>query len=61
MQCISDLRIATGECFHPNDQKPLVNLYEPLSRLQPTLVITEHGQVIDRVSPHAIKMPSHLI
>lgn len=36
---------------------PGFNLYEPLSHLQPALVITEHGQVIDRVSSHAIKIP----
>ena len=36
---------------------PGFNLYEPMSHLQPALVITEHGQVIGRVSSHAINVP----
>jgi hypothetical protein len=36
---------------------PGFNLYEPMSHLRPALVITEHGQVIDGISPNAIKMP----
>lgn len=36
---------------------PGFNLYEPVSHVQPGLVITEHGQVIDRISQHGIKMP----
>lgn len=36
---------------------PGFNLYEPVSHFQPALVITEHGQVIGRVSSHATNMP----
>jgi hypothetical protein len=36
---------------------PGFNLYEPMSHVRPALVITEHGQVIDGISPNAIKMP----
>ena len=36
---------------------PGFNLYEPMFRLQPALIITDHGQVIDPISPHSIKMP----
>ena len=36
---------------------PGFNLYEPRFHVKPGLVIAEHGQVIDRLSPHAGKMP----
>jgi hypothetical protein len=36
---------------------PGFNLYEPMSHIQPTLVITEHGQVIEGVLRHTSKMP----
>lgn len=36
---------------------PGFNWYEPMSREQPALVITEHGRVIGRISQHAIKAP----
>jgi hypothetical protein len=36
---------------------PGFNLYEPMSHSRPALVITEHGRVIDGISPNAIKMP----
>lgn len=36
---------------------PGFNLSEPMSRLQPALVITERGQVIERFPPHASNMP----
>jgi hypothetical protein len=36
---------------------PGFNLYEPMFHLQPALIITEHGQVIDPISPQTIKKP----
>jgi len=36
---------------------PGFNSYEPIFHFEPALVIIEHGQVIDRVSSHAIKVP----
>jgi hypothetical protein len=36
---------------------PGFNLYEPPSHFEPALVITEHGQVIGRVSSHTVTAP----